>query len=68
VTEVTASDDVRGRGVGEVSELRRGALTLAGNVMAELADGTGGTFFHNSNDLDAGFTSLTEAPEVFVAS
>jgi VWFA-related protein len=32
--------------------------------MAELADGTGGTFFHNSNDLDAGFKALTEAPEV----
>jgi len=31
--------------------------------MAELSDGTGGTFFHNSNDLNAGFRSLTEAPE-----
>jgi VWFA-related protein len=32
--------------------------------MGELADGTGGTFFHNSNDLDAGFKELTEAPEI----
>ena len=31
--------------------------------MAELADGTGGTFFHNNNDLDAGFRRLTDAPE-----
>jgi len=31
--------------------------------MASLADGTGGTFFHNSNDLDAGFKALTEVPE-----
>ena len=31
--------------------------------MAELADGTGGTYFHNSNDLEAGFQSLTVAPE-----
>ena len=31
--------------------------------MAELADGTGGTFFHNRNDLDAGFKALTEPPE-----
>ena len=29
----------------------------------ELADGTGGTFFHNSNDLEGGFKKLTEAPE-----
>ncbi len=32
------------------------------NVMAELADGTGGTFFNNSNDLDAGFKRLAETP------
>ena len=32
--------------------------------MSELANGTGGTFFHNSNDLGAGFKTVTEAPEV----
>jgi hypothetical protein len=31
--------------------------------MAELADGTGGRFFHNSNDLEAGLKQLTEVPE-----
>jgi VWFA-related protein len=34
------------------------------NVMAELANATGGALFHNSNDLDAGFKALAEAPEV----
>jgi len=33
------------------------------NVMAELADGTGGTFFHNSNDLEGGLKQLTAVPE-----
>ena len=33
------------------------------NVMGELADGTGGTFFHNSNDLERGLRDLAEAPE-----
>src|SRR5260370_8495816 len=33
--------------------------------MAELADGTGGTFFHNSNDLEEGFRRVAAAPEVF---
>jgi VWFA-related protein len=33
------------------------------DVMAELADGTGGTFFHNSNDLEGGFKSVTQVPE-----
>jgi VWFA-related protein len=33
------------------------------NVMAELAAGTGGRFFENSNDLDSGFQQLAAAPE-----
>jgi hypothetical protein len=33
--------------------------------MAELADGTGGTFFQNSNDLDNGFRRVAAAPEYF---
>jgi VWFA-related protein len=48
---------------GSKSEYRRSSMTLNENVMAELADGTGGTFFHNSNDLEGGFKKLTEAPE-----
>jgi VWFA-related protein len=36
---------------------------LSGDVMAELADGTGGTYFHNSNDLQGGFQALTAVPE-----
>jgi VWFA-related protein len=43
---------------------RSNAMASAGDTLAELADGTGGTLFHNSNDLDAGFKSLIAAPEV----
>jgi VWFA-related protein len=39
------------------------SMSLNEDVMAELADGTGGTFFHNSNDLDAGLQKLAAAPE-----
>jgi VWFA-related protein len=35
------------------------------DVLAELADGTGGSFFHNSNDLDAGFKRVASAPEYY---
>ncbi len=31
---------------------RSDAMASAGDAVAELADGTGDTFFHNSNDLD----------------
>jgi len=66
-TELDASQ--RGAGstydlvTGSKSEYHRSSMTLNENVMAELADGTGGTFFHNSNDLEGGFKKLTEAPE-----
>ena len=39
------------------------SMSLDEDVMAELADGTGGTFFHNSNDLAGGLQKLTAAPE-----
>jgi VWFA-related protein len=32
-------------------------------VLAELADGTGGTFVHNTNDLEGGLRRLADAPE-----
>jgi VWFA-related protein len=33
------------------------------NVLVDLAEGTGGSYFHNSNDLDAGFKRIAAAPE-----
>jgi VWFA-related protein len=45
------------------SEYRRNSMSLNENIMAELAAGTGGTYFHNSNDLEGGFHRLTAAPE-----
>lgn len=33
------------------------------DVMADLADGTGGMYFHNSNDLAGGLKTLTAGPE-----
>ncbi len=38
-------------------------MTLNEDVMAELADGTGGTFFHNSNGSEGGLQRLTVVPE-----
>jgi len=33
------------------------------DIMAVLADGTGGTFFHNNNDMDEGFRQVSAMPE-----
>jgi VWFA-related protein len=65
VSEIDASE----RGVGSAfstrlkSEYRRSSMSSNEKVMAELAAGTGGTYFHNSNDLEKGFRRITQAPE-----
>jgi len=43
----------------------RDADSAQADVLAELASGTGGAFFQNSNDLDEGFRRLAAAPEYF---
>jgi VWFA-related protein len=45
------------------SQNHAASSALSEDVMAELADGTGGTYFHNSNDLQGGFQALTAVPE-----
>lgn len=59
---LTASEDMRNRSPGFVSDLKARENTVEENAMGELAEGTGGDFFHNSNDLDAGFRKLLFAP------
>lgn len=64
-TEVDASD----RGASSThmnqlkSEYRRASMPLNEDVMAELAVGTGGTYIHNTNDLQAGLKALVSPPE-----
>jgi VWFA-related protein len=41
---------------------RESAIAEEG-IMAELADATGGRYFHNNNDLKAGFGEIAAAPE-----
>jgi len=64
-TELDASEASPGSGrmVQLKAEYRRASATQSENPLSELADATGGTYFHNSNDLDAGFRRLAEAPE-----
>ncbi len=38
-------------------------MQMAADVLAELAYGTGGTFFQNSNNYDEGFKRIAAAPE-----
>jgi VWFA-related protein len=56
--------DASQRGVtgGAVLDQMSNALAQA-NVLAELANGTGGQYFHNSNDLAEGFQRIAARPE-----
>lgn len=38
--------------------------SIQNDVLAEFADGTGGTFFHNRNDIDQGLLQAAQEPEV----
>jgi VWFA-related protein len=66
-TELTASERSpvsAGPSLLTGSDYQHSAAKLAENAIAELADGAGGMFIRNSNDLDAGLKKLAEAPEV----
>ncbi len=47
----------------DVLQNHSNAMSLNEDIMSSLADGTGGTYFHNSNDLEGGFQRLASAPE-----
>jgi VWFA-related protein len=48
---------------GEMAQYHSETMNQSEDVMAEFANGTGGKFFHNSNDLEGGFKELAQAPE-----
>jgi len=50
-------------GAPENLQLARDESSSQTETMAEMADATGGTYFHNNNDLDEGFRKAAEAPE-----
>jgi VWFA-related protein len=46
-----------------IDRYRSESMEANSDVMEELADGTGGNFFHNNNDLEAGFKTLISGEE-----
>jgi VWFA-related protein len=53
-----------GRTQGYKSSYRMTAQLAQSDVLAQIADGTGGTFFHNRNDIDEGLREAAAAPAV----
>lgn len=62
-TALTASEHIGSRNPVQMADYRDNEMRGGGNAMEELADATGGMFFHNNNDLAEGFSQLLETPE-----
>ncbi len=52
-----------GASANQRNRYQRESALAEEDVMAEVADGTGGTFFHNNNDMQEGLRSTAAAPE-----
>jgi len=46
-----------------IDQYRNSSMEANSGVMEELADGTGGTFIHNNNDLEGGMKTLVSGAE-----
>lgn len=57
------SNSVRDLMTSDTAQNYGSAMTSSEDIMSSLADGTGGTYYHNSNDLEEGFQRLATAPE-----
>jgi VWFA-related protein len=53
-----------GQLTGQTSQNHLNVMQESENALSEMANGTGGTFFHNNNDLGGGLESLMAPPEV----
>jgi VWFA-related protein len=47
----------------EKDQYRRDSDAIASTTLLDFSEGTGGTLFHNSNDLEGGFAQVSGAPE-----
>ncbi len=55
-----------GTSSGAMHRIDQNREVLAGDVLAQVAEGTGGEFFHNNNDLKAGFGLLAGSPGAYI--
>jgi VWFA-related protein len=63
--DITKSRTPIGMTSVSVNQLAAQSAIEEADVLSELAYGTGGTFFHNNNDLSEGFRRVATAPEYY---
>jgi VWFA-related protein len=62
---VAGSANIGAQFIGLKMQYQSASAAAESDVMATLADGTGGTFFQNNNDLDEGLRRVSTAPEYY---
>jgi VWFA-related protein len=62
---VPGSANVGAQFIGLKVQYQSASAAAESDVMAVLADGTGGTFFQNNNDLDEGLRRVSTSPEYY---
>jgi VWFA-related protein len=55
-----------GTASGAMHRMDQNREVLAGDVLAQVAESTGGEFFHNNNDMKAGFGRLAGSPGAYI--
>jgi VWFA-related protein len=55
-----------GTSSGAMRRIDQNREVVAGDVLAQVAEGTGGEFFHNNNDLKGGFGRLAGSPGAYI--
>jgi VWFA-related protein len=55
-----------GTASGAVHRMDQNREVVAGDVLAQVAEGTGGEYFHNNNDMKAGFGRLAGSPGAYI--
>ena len=55
-----------GTASGAMHRMDQNREVLAGDVLAQVAEGTGGEFFHNNNDMKGGFGRLAGSPGAYI--
>jgi VWFA-related protein len=52
-------------GLAARTQYQRDSAMVTDGVLGEIANGTGGTWFHDNNDLEEGFRRIANAPEYY---
>jgi VWFA-related protein len=60
---LTTSVSAKGIDIAGTAQFDRQEASARAALLSDLAYGTGGTYFHNNNDLDLGFRQTSEMPE-----